>query len=92
MLICMRNLGAQSNPENVILSAIYVANSWAPRGAKSFTVSLRHTDYHGTTVDSPTGYASTVVRYFSTKREGLLLVRGQWNQETKVWEGGYPWR
>ena len=68
-------LGVQTNIGDVQKRAICVATAWAPNGSKSFTIeSLRHTDYHGATQLQETGYATIVVSYYSTRKEGKIII------------------
>jgi len=73
MVVDTLTLGIQTTPNNVLSRAISNARYWAPKRSRSFTICLSHTDYHGHAADQPTGYARSVVRYFSTKKEGLTI-------------------
>lgn len=69
-------LGVQTSRGNVTRRALWLANTWAPRKAHSFTITeLQHTDYHGVKATTETGYASITVEYYTTSREGEHLVR-----------------
>ena len=69
-------LGVQTNPGNVSRRALWLANTWAPRKAHSFTITnLQHTNYNGLNVHKETGYAEVTVEYYTTSREGEHLVR-----------------
>lgn len=63
-------LGVQTNKGNTFASSVLMAKAWAPKGAKSFSFTSFHTDYHGRPVDEETGYATITVSYFSTIKEG----------------------
>jgi len=68
-------LGIQTSIGNVQARANWMARQWAPRRAKSFTIqALKHTDYHGMSVDSETGYAEIRVMYYTTLKEGKSLI------------------
>ena len=68
------SLRVQTNPDNVDKQALWLAIQWAPKKAKSFTMScLTHTDYNGRPIpisQEPTGYANFAVHYFTTIKEG----------------------
>jgi len=72
MLIETVRLGVQTSPNNVVEKSIWMAGQWAKKSARSWTICLQDTTYHGAPVDHPTGYALITVRYFSTQREGLV--------------------
>lgn len=64
-------LGIQTNITLVESTADWKARMWAPRNAKSFTITeLRHTDYHGHTKQKETGFATITVEYFTSSKEG----------------------
>ena len=64
-------LGVATNHDNVDAQAEWVATQWAPKNAKSFTVSdLTDTDYDGNASPVRTGYASFKAAYFTTVKEG----------------------
>jgi len=68
------SLGIQSNPENFLKDVILRAKYWAPKETKSFTIDkVLHTDYYGIQQDEITGYATIIVSYYSTKKEGKTL-------------------
>lgn len=68
-------LGIQSNPENFEKDCIIRAKHWAPKNAKSLTIDeVIHTDYHGTIQKEVTGYATIVVSYYSTVKEGEIKI------------------
>ena len=64
------HLSVQTNPDNVLQRAHEVIKHWKPKKAKSYTMSLMHTDYYGHASDSVTGYARMIVQYFTTIKEG----------------------
>jgi hypothetical protein len=64
-------LGVQTNKGNTSDRAMFVAKSWQPKKAQSFTIEkVVHTDYHGKPVEEETGYARVFVSYFTGKKEG----------------------
>jgi len=64
-------LGIQSNISNFHKDCIIRAKHWAPKETKSFTIDkVLNTDYHGNLQDKITGYATIIVSYYSTKKEG----------------------
>lgn len=68
-------LGIQSNPNNVNNTALWLAKQWAPKTCKSLTISkLSHKDYHGNCSDKVTGFADIEVQYYSTLKEGKILL------------------
>lgn len=68
-------LGTQTNVGLTQKNAEWKAHVWAPKKAKSFTIiNFHHTDYHGMTVNEETGYSRFEVQYFTTKKEGKILV------------------
>lgn len=67
-------LGVQTNKGNTHAAAIRMANSWAPQKARSFDMTVSHTDYHGRSSDEETGYARVKVIYYSTLKEGKYLI------------------
>ena len=67
-------LGIQTVPDNVLERSVSNAKHWAPKRARSFTICLTHTDYYGNRELQPTGYARADIRYFSTKKEGLVKI------------------
>lgn len=68
-------LGVQTNTNLIFQDALKRARAWAPKKAKSFTISkFQHTDYHGYPSEIKTGYASFIVEYFSTRKEGKHRV------------------
>jgi hypothetical protein len=68
------SLGTQTSPtaKDIIWDAWEKAKYWAPKNAKSCTLSApRNTDYsHTPTGDKITGYASFYVTYYTTTKEG----------------------
>lgn len=72
MLIETLRLGVQTTPNRVVEASLQTAEQWAGKRAKSWTVCFQDTTYDKSPVNFPTGYASIVVRYFSTLREGLV--------------------
>lgn len=72
-------LGIQSNVERFEEDCISRAKNWAPKKAKSFTIDkVIHTDYHGYIKRELTGYATIVVSYYSSMKEGehTLVLKG----------------
>lgn len=68
-------LGVQTNPERVSEDAHYKCRSWAPRNARSYSISDFHnTDYHGRNADTVTSYARFTVRYFTRRDEGQYTI------------------
>ena len=70
-------LGIQTTPDNVQQETLRKARVWAPRAAKSFTIdNFWHSDYHGRVVleSQSQGYATAVIAYFTTTKEGEHLV------------------
>jgi hypothetical protein len=63
-------LGVQTNKGNVNKHALWLAKLWSPKGTKSFSFSITHTDYNGIPTTEETGYANMIVSYYSTKKEG----------------------
>ncbi len=69
------NLGIQTNMGLVNTRALEVATAWAPKGSKSFTIdSLQHTNYDGEAQPQETGYATMIVSYYSTRKEGKIIL------------------
>jgi len=67
-------LGVQTNPGSTLAVAHWKAHKWAPKKAKSFTLTMQHTDYHGMSMAYETGYADVRVHYFTTLKEGATAV------------------
>jgi len=64
-------LGIQSNPARFQEDCILMAKNWAPKKAKSFTIDkVIHTDYDRNVKRKVTGYATIVVSYYSSVKEG----------------------
>ena len=68
-------LGIQTNVDNIEADILFKARAWAPKNCKSFTIKgFKHTDYHGHSVDEPTGYGNFNVYYYTTLKEGEILL------------------
>lgn len=68
-------LSVQTNPDNVLYDALYMALVWRHKHARSFTIhAFEHTDYYGWSQHEPTGYARFTVVYYSTDHEGMFRV------------------
>lgn len=67
----------QCNKDEVLAEVLLRAILWRHRSAKSFDVyDFYHTDYYGLPVESPTGYATVKIRYYSRVSEGRFKVAG----------------
>lgn len=67
-------LGIQTNVGGVESNKLWKIKRWAPKRAKSYRITeFYHTDYHGERCEYETGYATVVVEYFTTLKEGSPL-------------------
>lgn len=80
-------LGVQTNPGCEFLKALWLADRWSPRRAKSFSIiDFVETTYSKLPVDlyeGPTGYARIRVVYYTTSKEGHFKV-GEFDHYTTL--------